>query len=113
MSRALTFPMLLVFAHATAIPAFAGNNVPAAHKLLEGLEAKVDAYIAPHLSNRDFSGVILIARGDKVLVRKSFGMANYELGVSHTGDTRFRIASLTNTFTAAAIVMLKDRALLN
>jgi len=109
MSRALALPMLLVF----TFPALAGNNVPSAHKLLEGLEAKVDGYIAPHLSNRDFSGVVLIARGDKVLLRKSYGMANYELGVSHSGDTRFRIASLTKTFTAAAIVMLKERGLLN
>jgi CubicO group peptidase (beta-lactamase class C family) len=39
-------------------------------------------------------------------------MANYELDVSNTPDTRFRIASLTKTFTAAAIVMLCERGLL-
>jgi CubicO group peptidase (beta-lactamase class C family) len=112
MNRALTLPMFVVFTHAVAFPVHAGHNVQPA-KALEGLEAKVDAYLAPYLASRDFSGAILVARGDNVLLRKAYGMANYEVGASNTGDTRFRIASLTKTFTAAAIVMLKERGLLS
>jgi len=77
------------------------------------LEAKIDAYLAPYVAHRDFSGVVLIARGDDVLMSKGYGMANYELGVPNTPDTKFRIASLTKTFTAAAIVMLKERGMLS
>jgi CubicO group peptidase (beta-lactamase class C family) len=75
----------------------------------EALEAKVDAYLAPYVTSRDFSGVVLIARGDKILFRKGYGMANYELGVPNTPDTKFRIASLTKSFTVAAIVMLQEK----
>jgi CubicO group peptidase (beta-lactamase class C family)/ketosteroid isomerase-like protein len=77
------------------------------------LEARVDAYLAPYLARRDFSGAILIARGDKVLLRKAYGMASYELAVPNTPDTEFRIASLTKTFTAAAVVMLQEQGRLS
>jgi CubicO group peptidase (beta-lactamase class C family) len=76
------------------------------------LEAKVDAYLAPHLTNRDLSGTVLIARGDTIRLGKAYGMANYELNVANTLDTKFRIASVTKTFTAAAIIMLRERGAL-
>jgi CubicO group peptidase (beta-lactamase class C family) len=50
----------------------------------------------------------LIADGDTVLLRKAYGMANYALGAPNTVATKFGIASLTKTFTAAAIVMLQE-----
>ena len=56
---------------------------------------------------KDFSGTILIAKNDKILLRKSFGAANYELSVPNKPQTKFQIASLSKTFTAAAIVLLE------
>jgi CubicO group peptidase (beta-lactamase class C family) len=79
----------------------------------EALQARVDAYFAPYVANREFSGVILVARGDEILVRKAYGMASYELSAPNTAETKFRIASITKSFTAAAIVMLKERGLLS
>jgi CubicO group peptidase (beta-lactamase class C family) len=76
------------------------------------LEAKVDAYLAPHLANRDFSGTVLIARRNMIRLGKAYGMANYELNVANTLDTKFRIASVTKTFTAAAVIMLRERGVL-
>jgi CubicO group peptidase (beta-lactamase class C family) len=72
----------------------------------------VDAYLAPYLARHDFSGVVLVARGDSVLLSKGYGMASYELGVPNSARTAFRIASITKTFTAAAIVMLAERGAL-
>jgi CubicO group peptidase (beta-lactamase class C family) len=97
---------LALFAFCPA--AFPAEGVCAADKSSGGLQTRVDAYLAPHVTNRDFSGAVLIARGDGVLVNKAYGMANYELEVRNTPDTKFRIASLTKTFTAAAIVMLEE-----
>lgn len=77
------------------------------------LAAKVDAYVAPLIANHDFSGVVLIARGEKILFEKAYGQANYELNVPHTLHSKFQIASLTKTFTAAAIVMLSVEGKLN
>ena len=75
------------------------------------LEAKVDAY-STHIANRDFSGTVLIAHGDTIQLGKAYGMANYELNVANTLDTKFRIASVTKTFTAAAVIMLRERGAL-
>lgn len=77
------------------------------------LEAKVDAYVKPYLESKNFSGSVLIARGGKVLVNKGYGMANLELGVPNTPQTRFHIASVSKPFTAAAILLLEERGKLS
>jgi CubicO group peptidase (beta-lactamase class C family) len=59
--------------------------------------------------NGDFSGSVLVAREGKVVFRKSYGMANYELSVPNSEKTRFHIASVSKTFTAAAIVLLEKQ----
>lgn len=73
------------------------------------LERRVDAYFAAAVAGKDFSGSVLIARGDSVLVRKSYGLANNEFGIAATPETRYIIASLTKTLTAAAIMRLRDQ----
>ena len=73
------------------------------------LAAQVDAYIQPYVEGRNFSGALLIARGGLVLFTNGYGMANYELGVPNRPDTRFHIASISKSFTAAAILMLEER----
>ena len=55
-----------------------------------------------------FSGVVLVARDGKVVFTHSYGFANAEKRVPNTVDTRFRIASITKIFTAAAVLMLRD-----
>ena len=70
------------------------------------LAARVESYLAPVVASRDFSGVVLMARGRQVLFEGAWGRASYELDVPITPDTRFDVASLTKTFTAAAILQL-------
>jgi CubicO group peptidase (beta-lactamase class C family) len=53
-----------------------------------------------------FSGVILVARGDQVLLREAAGLADRENNVRITAQTRFPIASINKQFTAAAILLL-------
>ena len=73
------------------------------------LDAEIDAYFAPLVRSRDFAGAVLVARGDRVLFEKGYGLASAELDVPNSPATVFRIASITKTFTAAAIVMLVER----
>ena len=73
------------------------------------LEAKVAAYLAPIVESGDFNGVVVVAKGDAVLVRKAFGKADWDLNVPLSPRSRFRIASITKTFTAAAIAILAER----
>jgi CubicO group peptidase (beta-lactamase class C family) len=77
------------------------------------VEAKVDSYVKPYLEAKSFSGAILIARGGKIVLSKGYGMANYELDAPNTPQTRFHIASISKTFTSAAIMMLEERGLLS
>ncbi|MGI9103281.1 MAG: serine hydrolase domain-containing protein [Terriglobales bacterium] len=67
---------------------------------------RTDQWIKPYLAAGDFSGVILIAHGDKILFEKAYGKADVQRGVANRIGTRFRIASLSKTFTAAAIELL-------
>jgi CubicO group peptidase (beta-lactamase class C family) len=60
-----------------------------------------------------FSGAVLVARGDTVLLEKGYGQANVELGVPNTPRTAFRIGSVTKQFTAAAILRLHERGRLH
>lgn len=55
-----------------------------------------------------FMGAVLVARGDQILFRQVYGMADIERGVPLTVTTRFRLASISKQFTAAAILKLQD-----
>jgi CubicO group peptidase (beta-lactamase class C family) len=70
------------------------------------LERRIDAYVAPLVAGKNFSGVILVARGDKLLAERSYGLASEELGVAHRPDDRFQIASVSKPITAAAVLKL-------
>lgn len=56
---------------------------------------------------------VLIAGDGKILLRKGYGMANYEMSVPNSPQTKFHIASLTKTLTAAAIVRLEKQGKLS
>ncbi len=53
-----------------------------------------------------FSGVILVARGNQVLLRKASGLADRERNIPNTVETKFPLESITKQFTAAAILLL-------
>jgi CubicO group peptidase (beta-lactamase class C family) len=70
------------------------------------IERRADRWINPYVVAGDFSGVVLIAQGDQILVQKAYGKADFQHNVVNKIGTRFRIASLSKTFTAAAIELL-------
>lgn len=73
------------------------------------LAKKIDSYLAPLVKSRELNAVVLIARGDRPLVQRAYGMADFELQKPLDVNARFRIASITKTFTAGAILMLIER----
>jgi CubicO group peptidase (beta-lactamase class C family) len=75
--------------------------------------SQLDGYFSAYANNQDFSGVVLVAKGDQVLFTRAYGYADQELRVANTPRTKFRIASVTKSFTAAAIVMLEERGRLS
>lgn len=77
------------------------------------LQEKVDEYINAYVKMGKFSGSILIAQDRKVLVKKGYGMADYEHDVPNTPQTKFRIGSMGKQFTAAVIMQLQEKGLLD
>jgi CubicO group peptidase (beta-lactamase class C family) len=78
----------------------------ASAQIVPDVATRVDQWITPYVSVGDFSGVVLIAVGDHVLVQQAYGKADFERGIANRVETRFWIASLSKTFTAAAIELL-------
>jgi len=60
-----------------------------------------------------FSGAVLVAQGDRVLFRQVYGLADRETGTPVQLTSRFRLASVSKQFTAAAILRLQDEGLLS
>jgi CubicO group peptidase (beta-lactamase class C family) len=69
--------------------------------------ARYDRQIQAYVHNGDFSGSVLIARDGHILFQKSYGMANHEWSIPNSEKTKFHVASVTKTFTAAAILQLE------
>ena len=74
--------------------------------------AQIDALFAGYTGDVPGAGVIVLGDG-KVLLKKSYGMANLEEKRSVTAKTNFRLASLTKQFTATCILILADRGRLS
>jgi len=68
----------------------------------------IQSLLARHADEHGYSGVCLVKQGDDALVHEAFGLAHRGFGVPNTVDTRFDIASITKTFTAAAILQLVE-----
>jgi len=60
-----------------------------------------------------FTGGVLVARGDEVLFRRVYGMADRRTGTPLELNSRFRLASVSKQFTAAAVLRLQDEGVLS
>ncbi len=84
MKTRILLPLLLLL----ALPSLASD-----------LTRKLDAYTKPFADADQLSGSLLIAKSDKVIYERSWGQADFELGVPVTADTRFCVASITKPLT--------------
>lgn len=74
---------------------------------------QIDALINRLHREEAFSGNLLIAEKGKIIYAKSFGYANAENKKTLTQETIFLIGSVAKTFTAAAVLKLKEQGKLN
>ncbi|WP_225875119.1 serine hydrolase domain-containing protein [Flavobacterium bernardetii] len=61
----------------------------------------------------NFSGTVLITKNGSVLLKKAYGLADYEWDIKNTIDTKFQLASVTKQFTATAILQLVEEGKLS
>ena len=96
-----------------------GKQVPAHEKLASGVaftkntETEIDGIFSRAYSINSPGAAILIARGDSVLYRKAFGLANLELNVPMKPEHVFQLASITKQFTSVAVLILMEQGKLS
>jgi len=97
--RAWTLGFILAAAMLAIAPLLSAQSSP----------ARFDRQVQAYVRNGDFSGSVLVARQGHIVFQKSYGMANYEWNIPNSEKTKFHIASVTKTFTAAAILELEQQ----
>jgi CubicO group peptidase (beta-lactamase class C family) len=77
------------------------------------LADRIDKYMQGKVEFSNFSGAILVAKNDSIILQKGYGLADREWNIANTSDTKFRIGSNTKQFTATAILQLADQGKLS
>ncbi len=73
------------------------------------LRDKLDRYLTRAQEAWRFSGSVLVARDEQVILNKGYGFANRIFEDPNTPNTKFYVGSITKQFTAAAILKLQER----
>lgn len=74
---------------------------------------RLDSLLTAFYTNNEFSGSILVAEKGNIIYAKSLGWADIEHNDTLQLNTPMPIASITKQFTGMAIMMLKEKGLLN
>jgi len=95
------------FALGIALATLAPTNVLANPIYGSSAFEKAASEAVEHVTREDsFSGVILVARDNHVLLRSASGLADRSRNIPNTIETKFPLESITKQFTAAAILLL-------
>jgi CubicO group peptidase (beta-lactamase class C family) len=80
-------------------------------------DAEVAAALSRYLDEQtkadEFSGVVLLAKNGKPLLRKAYGMADLGLRVPNNPETKFNVGSIYKVFTRTAIMQLVEQGKLS
>lgn len=77
------------------------------------LATEIDTYLQAHYEIGRFMGSVMVVRNGEPVFAQGYGMASLEHQVPNSPQTKFRIGSITKQFTAAAILQLQDKGLLD
>jgi CubicO group peptidase (beta-lactamase class C family) len=72
----------------------------------ESLAPAIERHVQAVVDCDEFSGVVLVARGERVVVHRAYGFADQAFCVPNKPDTRFNLASMNKMFTSVAIAQL-------
>ena len=75
----------------------------------KNISTNLAEYMQAQAEINNFSGTVLVSKNGSVLLKKSYGLADYEWNVKNTIDTKYSLASVSKQFTAAAILQLVDK----
>jgi CubicO group peptidase (beta-lactamase class C family) len=82
---------------------------PIALKVLPDAVSRVDSYFAAQERAHNFSGAVLVARNDTVLLSKGYGMADWSRKIHNSSSTQFVLPLMgLLEFATAGILQLED-----
>lgn len=87
-------------------------NIPLAYHpaaLTSEVNQKLDSTFQRFNKRHDFHGSVLVAKEGKVVFKKHYGFADFKKKTKIDDNSVFQLASVSKQFTAAAILILKDR----
>lgn len=115
MRRRQLFRFLALAVAGAVFTAGPGSAAPATARE-EGIPAArlsgADGYLRYLNAIGHFNGSVLVASGDRILLEKPYGFADFESRRRLTRNSIFRVGSLTKPVTAAAILAAVDDGLL-
>ena len=115
--RIMLYMMTLVFTFTILLEGCASNETITVQETTKAnykeIQSKLSKFVEDYSEKEGFSGTILIAKDDQILLDRAYGKADYDNNIANTTHTVFEIASLTKQFTATAILMLQEKKLLN
>ena len=80
---------------------------PGAGEIEEGIK-NIKGYLAGLAKQDKFSGSVIVAKEDKILLHETYGYADKRFKVFNNPDTKFNLGSLNKSFTAVAILQLVE-----
>jgi CubicO group peptidase (beta-lactamase class C family) len=79
----------------------------------KNVSSNLEKYMQAQVEINNFSGTVIVTKNGSVLLKKAYGLADYEWNVKNTIDTKFQLASVTKQFTATAILLLVEKGKLS
>ncbi len=116
--RQVTFAFLAACLAVAVVAARSSGQAPAVSKAAPAASAQtpaeiIDAKMSTSCKADGPGGAAIFVKDGKVLLRKSYGLADIEFGIPVEPDMPFRVGSVTKQFTAAAILLLAQQGKLS
>lgn len=86
---------------------------PVATTEVKSVSADLDAMMQKITDKGLFTGAVLVARDGQIVLNKGYGFADRERKILNMPQTQFRIAQVTQSFTAVAILLLQKQGKLS
>ncbi len=74
---------------------------------------EIDAFIKKLAEDDKFSGAVFVAKDDKPIFQKAYGLASKEYNVPNQTNTKFNVASVGKMFTGVAVAQLAEQGKLS
>ena len=79
----------------------------------QNTEYKINELIRAYAENGQFNGTILVKKGENIVYKNAFGLANREWDIPNTLDSKFLIGSIGKSITAFMTLILVNDGLID